>query len=414
MWHRFGRNQKSNYANIALTPGGDGSKMNFAWLSSIKDNKPQFEIGRNADLSDAVSLNVESELTALALYSNKVTAEQLKPDTVYYYSYTVNGVWQTAQSFITSDLQTLRVLFVSDPQIGRSGDSGKDEVLISDSYGWYSTLYTSVDTNGPINMILSAGDQVEEAISSKQYNSLLAAPMLRNIPLAAAIGNHDFYFPLYKYHFNNPNEYIGEKVHSIAGHSYWFTNSGVLFVVLDSNNILSTENESIINQAVSSCPDVSWRVVMMHHSIYSVNSGEKNSTMRAYFAPLFEKYDIDLVLSGHDHNYSRSYKIKNSRISDDGVIFLSAGSASGSNLGHPRSDVPSFAACAPDIDSATYTVLDFGRDSIELRSFRTDTNECFDEYTLTNSSHSGEIPAVSSLLSRVINIIIAGLKGIFS
>ncbi len=413
-WSALWQTEKTNQSLVALTPGSDEGQMNFAWISSIADLEPMFKIGLNADLSDAQSVEVESSLTVMMSRTNKVTASGLSPKTTYYYSYTVNGEWQETESFETAGTDSLSALFVTDPQMGRSGDSSDDNVLISDSYGWYSTLYTALSSNSDISFILSAGDQINEAYSSKQYNSLLAAPMLRNVPIAAAIGNHEFEFPLYRYHFNNPNEYKDGRLNSLAGYSYYFTNSDVLFIVLDSNNNFSVDNESFINEAVSSNPDAQWRVVMMHHSIYSSNSGEDGSARRFLYAPLFDKYDIDLVLSGHDHAYSRSFALQDFEISDGGVVYIEEGSASGSKLGNPADVLPSFIASSPDIDSPTYTVLDFDSDSIAIKSYRTDTNEVFDEYTIGSSVHSEEVPAVSSLFTRIFNIIIAEIKDIFN
>ena len=55
-----------------------------------------------------------------------------------------------------------------------------------------------------------------------------------------------------------------------------------------------------------------WTVVYFHHPPYS--KGSHNSdieielvNMRERVVPIFERYKVDLVLSGHSHSYERSY-----------------------------------------------------------------------------------------------------------
>jgi 3',5'-cyclic AMP phosphodiesterase CpdA len=49
-----------------------------------------------------------------------------------------------------------------------------------------------------------------------------------------------------------------------------------------------------------------WKIVFFHHPIYS--SGEKhgsNLELRSVLEPLFVKYGVDVVFSGHEHFYER-------------------------------------------------------------------------------------------------------------
>ena len=51
-----------------------------------------------------------------------------------------------------------------------------------------------------------------------------------------------------------------------------------------------------------------WIIVYFHRPLYS-GSGSKNDGMRDMYHPLFQKYNVDLVLSGHAHNYQRTYPL---------------------------------------------------------------------------------------------------------
>jgi 3',5'-cyclic AMP phosphodiesterase CpdA len=52
-----------------------------------------------------------------------------------------------------------------------------------------------------------------------------------------------------------------------------------------------------------------WTVVSFHHPFYSAGKNRDEYNTRNAFGKLFDKYHVDLVLTGHDHAYSRSYKL---------------------------------------------------------------------------------------------------------
>ena len=87
-------------------------------------------------------------------------------------------------------------------------------------------------------------------------------------------------------------------------------------------------------------PNTDWIIVYFHRPFYSGN-GAENTGMRALYHPLFQKYNVDLVLTGHAHNYERSYPLnynddspdrplivnheKSSYINESGTVFTVVG-----------------------------------------------------------------------------------------
>jgi hypothetical protein len=73
-------------------------------------------------------------------------------------------------------------------------------------------------------------------------------------------------------------------------------------------------------ELASQNPEVKWIIVNFHRHIYGTESSLDNSR-RQILHPLFDKYDVDLVLQGHDHNYQRTFPIKyNAMNSYDPII----------------------------------------------------------------------------------------------
>ena len=52
-------------------------------------------------------------------------------------------------------------------------------------------------------------------------------------------------------------------------------------------------------------------VVQFHFPFASVDTGNScDMGLRAAFGPLFDKYEVDITLSGHNHNYCRSLPVR--------------------------------------------------------------------------------------------------------
>jgi 3',5'-cyclic AMP phosphodiesterase CpdA len=48
-----------------------------------------------------------------------------------------------------------------------------------------------------------------------------------------------------------------------------------------------------------------WKVAVFHHPAYTCAGYFGSVSVRRAWAPLFERHGVQLVLSGHDHNYQR-------------------------------------------------------------------------------------------------------------
>jgi hypothetical protein len=57
---------------------------------------------------------------------------------------------------------------------------------------------------------------------------------------------------------------------------------------------------------------VDWIIVQMHHCACSSSAAGNGSDLgiRQQWLPLFDRYEVDLVLNGHDHDYERSFPVR--------------------------------------------------------------------------------------------------------
>lgn len=327
-WTEAWNTVATDYTQVSMTPGADETQLNFAWYSKDEAGKsatPVVHFGtdkNNLAKFTGTADAVDTSLTDGTAYSyNHVTVTGLKANTTYYYTVEKNGVQTAVKTYQTGDFESAQILYVGDPQIGASkgqsqngealaGDSGAANTAArNDSFAWDRTLDIALEQNPGLDFVISAGDQINKTGKPKEeeYAGYLSASALASLPVATTIGNHDSLNADYQYHFFNPNQTgYGETE---AGGDYYYSYGSGLFIVLNTNNYNVAEHEKTIQQAIASDPDATFRIVTIHQDIYGSgldHSDTDGMILRTQLTPIFDEYDIDVVLQGHDHTYSRT------------------------------------------------------------------------------------------------------------
>lgn len=326
-WTENWETTASDYTKVSLTPGKDDTELNFAWYSKKTDSAatPVVHFGtdkENLEVFEGISGDVDQDLTGDLTYEyNHVTVTDLKPETTYYYTVEKNGEQTDVCEYTTKSTDSVKILYVGDPQVGASkgqtqdgaeltaDDGAANTAARNDGYAWGRTLNTAISENPDLNFVISAGDQVNKTGKPKEeeYAAYLSPAVLASLPVATTIGNHDSLNPDYAYHFYNPNQ--TENGQTAAGGDYYYSYGDGLFIVLNTNNYNVAEHQQTLEEAVASNPDAAWRIVTIHQDIYGSgldHSDTDGMILRTQLTPIFDQYDIDVVLQGHDHTYSRS------------------------------------------------------------------------------------------------------------
>ncbi len=385
---------------ISLTPGACQGEIRFGWLS--KDENSRFMISEKADMSASKEIEVETSGAIDGYISNKVTVSSLEEGKTYFYSYTENGVWSEPAPVSVQNDEDFTVLYVSDAQIGRSGEETLEEVLIRDTCGWNYTVNKMKGRYPEAAFAISGGDQFQSPDSITQMKAYLSPEALRSLPVANTIGNHDNGATLYGDIFNNPNE-VKELFGDEAGTGYYYTYGDVLFITVNSNNNFLFDTAKVLKSAVKAHPDAKWRVVTMHHNPYSASlSDDEYSEERLLFSALYDCYDIDLVLSGHDHFYSRTEPMyAGEKAKGEGTVYVQSSSASGSNYDPLPNELASFTVSAFDVRVPTYTALTFTDGGIIGTTIRTDTDEIIDSFEVKDNSSDSRADIFTVMISMI-------------
>ncbi len=112
--------------------------------------------------------------------------------------------------------------------------------------------------------------------------------------VAGVLGNHDYLVGKGRYELGllgMPSPYYRRRL----GDAQLF--------FLDSN-LVSDRQTRWLETALQSS-NARWKVAVFHHPPYTCGGHEGDQDVAQRWVRLFEKYGVQLVLSGHDHNYQR-------------------------------------------------------------------------------------------------------------
>jgi 3',5'-cyclic AMP phosphodiesterase CpdA len=116
-----------------------------------------------------------------------------------------------------------------------------------------------------------------------------------SVGVAGTLGNHDIRVDNGRYEFDE----LGmprPRYRRVVGNVELF--------LLNSNSAGSDKQRSWLRARLREST-ASWQIVAFHHPAYTCGGYFSHPTVRARWVPLFERHGVDLVLSGHDHNYQR-------------------------------------------------------------------------------------------------------------
>jgi len=197
-------------------------------------------------------------------------------------------------------------------------------------------------------LVVCSGDMVDVSGNEYEWDWILDNEAFSGFVYAAAPGDHEYWaddsgrkYPQYDrpYTFNKLFKFPANGAAQSPNSTYFFHWNNVLFVVLDMNNSNTASGPRFDDQAEwfaktldSLEGSYKYLIVMMHKSIFgsSVIDSVVAKKLRPQWSPLFSKYNVDLVLSGHDHIYSRTCQLDGGKETTDrkkGTYYLDMGSS---------------------------------------------------------------------------------------
>eukprot|EP00818_Percolomonas_sp_WS_P009283 CAMPEP_0117439000 /NCGR_PEP_ID=MMETSP0759-20121206/2344_1 /TAXON_ID=63605 /ORGANISM="Percolomonas cosmopolitus, Strain WS" /LENGTH=588 /DNA_ID=CAMNT_0005230711 /DNA_START=835 /DNA_END=2598 /DNA_ORIENTATION=+ len=198
-----------------------------------------------------------------------------------------------ANSFLTTE-DLFQMVWVSDNQMGHSTFR---DVIRQIEYRHYDST----------DLMVHGGDRIQRGHVNQEWHTHyhdIMQPLFRRraVPFINIVGNHDLGNSLFKW--TTEHKFYQKTFH----------NGQLQVIVLDS--LFDSQNQREWLDRVLAKSKAKFRIVCTHippfieywdPESWNFPKNEKswNSIMQSYYAPVFERHGVNLVLSGHQHNYQR-------------------------------------------------------------------------------------------------------------
>lgn len=186
------------------------------------------------------------------------------------------------------------------------------------------------------------------------------------IEFYAALGNHD-----------DPNQMYYKPFGMGGKRFYTYQKKDIRFFVLDSN-YMDRDQQRWLEQELSQSKS-KWKIAYFHHPIYS--SGGRHGSevdLRAIIEPLFIKYGLNVVFSGHEHFYERLKPQK-------GIHYFTAGGSAKLRAGDIR--VGAMTAKGFDTDQS-FMLIEIDGDAMHYQTISR-RGRLIDSGTITRQADGG-------------------------
>ncbi|MCY7400456.1 MAG: metallophosphoesterase [Nocardioides sp.] len=153
-------------------------------------------------------------------------------------------------------------------------------------------------------------DEGDPALVDTVVTGPFRAVLAGGAELVPVLGNHD--------HGSGRADEVLQRLGRSRG---WYTEQvgSVRLVVLDTEQVQDPAQTQWLSQVLAeSQPSGTWTIVAMHRPAYSAGQHGSSLDVRHAWSDLFARYDVPLVLAGHDHDYQRS-------VPQDGVVYVVSG-----------------------------------------------------------------------------------------
>ena len=261
--------------------------------------------------SEKITVVGENSIGNADKYFHKIAVNDLEPGTQYEYTVgsgenTFSGKFKTAPA--AGSKETIKFAYIADTQVSNATNAKALGATLNE-----------VNNIEDLDFVYLAGDTTDTAANETQWELLFnneglfpngGQDMFANNLVSVVQGNHDN--NTLTRHINAPAE-SGNIVYSYDYGPVTFIMLNLETARYDADARLKQKEylTEVVNEAKERGQ---WTFVGFHKSIYTGASHITDSDIieaRKYWAPVFTDLDVDVVMQGHDHVYSRGFVDEN-------------------------------------------------------------------------------------------------------
>ena len=174
--------------------------------------------------------------------------------------------------------------------IGDNGTGEKPEYEVGEQMARAHTAF-------PFDFVVMLGDNIYGKKGPKEFERKFEEPykdlLTNGVKFYASLGNHD-----------DPNERFYQPYNMNGQRYYKLSKGAVDLFALDSTYFDRSQLDWLVKQLSSS--NAKWKICFFHHPLYSASHFHgPDVDLRSQLEPILEKYNVNVVLNGHEHVYER-------------------------------------------------------------------------------------------------------------
>jgi hypothetical protein len=351
--------------------------------------------GSGVNLQNGHSFDIISaqDGTSLAVHIQEAHVCGLTPATTYYYKVGNTGAFSDVYSVTTAP----PVGSTTEFKFATAGDARDDP-------NTFAQAEADMAARGPAFEVFS-GDAVDVGAEQYEWDQLFEASasnvtvqsVLASLPFMTTNGNHENLALNFLGQFALPQQAgggeddTGGQGHPTEKAWYSFNYGNVHFIVLNDTTVnLITLLGAEKNWLASDLGQVNrsqtpWIIVTHHQPIYSCdNVHGSDQGLGDAWQPLFDQYQVDLVLNGHVHNYQRSNPVRGSNVNapaGQGTIYVVAGAVGAPLYGY---NTGSCAFSETGATTSNYAIVDVKGNTLTFTAYDLMGGDVqLDQFTLT-------------------------------
>ena len=358
----------------------DGSTMrNITWLAAINSSKNKAVI-KYGDAENALDKTLEGtcrlfsfvETTQGEAYRlNSVSLTGLQPEKTYYYQVGDGEKWSEVMSFTTAPKDRS-----ADTKFFIFGDIQTDNT---------ANLAAAIEKvkDGGYSFGIQTGDGIDNVTrfsNWRGYLNSINSKKMNSIDMIHTLGNHEYYGDgkgdISKGMFGLENSEQG-------GYYSYEYGSMYVGVINDGGDLLKALDEAKNDIKNTKC---TWKALVMHQPIYGTEDMMKEEARQKVVAAI-EDAGFDVVFSGDDHSYARTYPMKADKklgeASRDGVVYYICGDLSSKDNKYENRDI--FAKMMPHNEyGGMYMSVEASREKLVLTAYKYN-GDLLDSYTIART-----------------------------
>lgn len=377
-----------------LNVGADETQVSLCWHADKDKAVAEVRLSDNAEMNNSVTFKGDTTPAENASQVVcRVNITGLEENSTYYYQWHTGDAWSVPYKYETKSFGDHKVMVVGDIQITEVyGDDSNQQSRVG--HYWNNYLSEVLSKNPDISYLISPGDNTSTGSTDAEWQTMLMPEAMRSLPVALAIGNHDKKGMTYNYFTNMPNEYYGRFFRGLD-RDFWFRYGDVLYLFFDSTSGNAPDHMKFAKEAVEKNKDAKWRIGVVHHGIYgagdAIGDTETELLLTNIFAPIFQIYELDLVVTGHTHSQGRSHFMQSGKIkteapsggkfvNPEGIVYLNSNVVC--DVYDDDFDAEHLAYKLVEDEVTTYTTLEFKGNQLILETRRGDNSELLDSITI--------------------------------